>query len=85
MTNILPVVDWAAEALRPTLLGILRRLDKTFNKIYKKPSIRVSIINKICNQILKYDIIDNKVKQTNFKTFIRILEIYRLVCCGRIN
>lgn len=43
MTNILPVVDWAAEALRPTLLGILRRLDKTFNKIYKKPSIRVSI------------------------------------------
>lgn len=42
MTNILPVVDWAAEALRPTLLGILRRLDKTFNKIYKKPSIRVS-------------------------------------------
>uniref|UniRef100_A0A2S2Q2N9 Protein unc-80 n=1 Tax=Sipha flava TaxID=143950 RepID=A0A2S2Q2N9_9HEMI len=40
MTNILPVVDWAAEALRPTLLGILRRLDKTFNKIYKKPSIR---------------------------------------------
>lgn len=42
MTNILPIVDWAAEALRPTLLGILRRLDKTFNKIYKKPSIRVS-------------------------------------------
>ncbi|VVC45096.1 Hypothetical protein CINCED_3A015660 [Cinara cedri] len=40
MTNILPVVDWAAEALRPTLLGILRRLDKTFSKIYKKPSIR---------------------------------------------
>ncbi|XP_025208646.1 protein unc-80 homolog isoform X2 [Melanaphis sacchari] len=40
MTNILPIVDWAAEALRPTLLGILRRLDKTFNKIYKKPSIR---------------------------------------------
>ncbi|XP_050528266.1 protein unc-80 homolog isoform X3 [Daktulosphaira vitifoliae] len=40
MTNILPIVDWAAEPLRPTLLGILRRLDRTFNKIYKKPSIR---------------------------------------------
>lgn len=54
MTNILPVVDWGAEALRPTLLGILRRLDKTFNKIYKKPSIRVSI--------QKYKIIINILK-----------------------
>lgn len=54
MTNILPVVDWAAEALRPTLLGILRRLDKTFNKIYKKPSIRVSANNTLNNGVTKY-------------------------------
>jgi hypothetical protein len=51
MTNILPVVDWAAEALRPTLLGILRRLDKTFNKIYKKPSIRVSRNNSLTTRL----------------------------------
>lgn len=29
--------------MRPALTAILRRLDKTFNKIYKKPSIRVII------------------------------------------
>ncbi|RZF41260.1 hypothetical protein LSTR_LSTR010488, partial [Laodelphax striatellus] len=40
MAQLLPTTDWSNEALRPSLITILRRLDKTFNKIYKKPSIR---------------------------------------------
>ncbi|XP_039288610.1 protein unc-80 homolog isoform X7 [Nilaparvata lugens] len=40
MTQLLPATDWSNEALRPSLITILRRLDKTFSKISKKPSIR---------------------------------------------
>ncbi|KAG8225919.1 hypothetical protein J437_LFUL005955 [Ladona fulva] len=40
MNEILPSTEWANESMRPALITILRRLDKTFNKIYKKPSIR---------------------------------------------
>lgn len=42
MTQVLPAADWADDALRPALIMILRRLDKVFLKIAKKPSIRVS-------------------------------------------
>ncbi|KAL4711404.1 hypothetical protein ACJJTC_016158, partial [Scirpophaga incertulas] len=40
MTQVLPAADWADDALRPALITILRRLDKVFLKIAKKPSIR---------------------------------------------
>ncbi|KAL0832090.1 hypothetical protein ABMA28_001576 [Loxostege sticticalis] len=40
MTQVLPAADWADDALRPSLIMILRRLDKVFLKIAKKPSIR---------------------------------------------
>ncbi|XP_072929178.1 protein unc-80 homolog [Epargyreus clarus] len=40
MTLVLPAGDWADDALRPALIMILRRLDKVFLKIAKKPSIR---------------------------------------------
>ncbi|VVC92531.1 unnamed protein product [Leptidea sinapis] len=40
MTQVLPAADWADDALRPPLIMILRRLDKVFLKIAKKPSIR---------------------------------------------
>ncbi|XP_073952386.1 unc80, NALCN channel complex subunit isoform X3 [Choristoneura fumiferana] len=40
MTLVLPAADWADDALRPSLIMILRRLDKVFLKIAKKPSIR---------------------------------------------
>ncbi|XP_049870612.1 protein unc-80 homolog [Pectinophora gossypiella] len=40
MLLVLPVADWADDALRPSLIMILRRLDKVFMKIAKKPSIR---------------------------------------------
>jgi len=43
MSDILPSTEWTNEAMRPALISILRRLDKTFNKIYKKPSIRVCV------------------------------------------
>lgn len=44
MMQVLPAADWADDALRPALIMILRRLDKVFLKIAKKPSIRVSNI-----------------------------------------
>lgn len=42
MNQILPFTDWSNEAMRPALTTLLRRVEKTFTKIYKKPSIRVS-------------------------------------------
>lgn len=54
MSYILPSIDWANDAMRPALVTILRRLDKVFQKISKKPSIRVRIyvvFNKIFNNI----------------------------------
>lgn len=41
MTEVLPYADWANEAMRPALIQLVRRLDKTFSKIHKKASIRV--------------------------------------------
>ncbi|XP_024080721.1 protein unc-80 homolog [Cimex lectularius] len=43
MTHLMPFTDWNNETLRPSLTTLLRRLDKTFTKIYKKPSIRRSV------------------------------------------
>ncbi|XP_050510714.1 protein unc-80 homolog isoform X5 [Diabrotica virgifera virgifera] len=40
MTYILPSTDWSNDAMRPALVTILRRLDKVFQKISKKTSIR---------------------------------------------
>ncbi|XP_013174007.1 PREDICTED: protein unc-80 homolog isoform X2 [Papilio xuthus] len=40
MTLVLPAGEWADMDLRPSLIMILRRLDKVFLKIAKKPSIR---------------------------------------------
>ncbi|CAG4970497.1 unnamed protein product [Parnassius apollo] len=40
MTLVLPAGEWAEMDLRPSLIMILRRLDKVFLKIAKKPSIR---------------------------------------------
>lgn len=44
MNEILPHPDWSHEDLRPALVNILRRLDKMFNKIAKKSSIRVRTV-----------------------------------------
>ena len=41
MNEIFTQPDWSHEELRPALVNILRRLDKVFNKIAKKTSIRV--------------------------------------------
>jgi protein unc-80 len=40
MTFILPRAEWADEKMKNSLVTILRRLDKVFLKISKKPSIR---------------------------------------------
>lgn len=40
MHDLLPSTEWSNDDMRPALTIILRRLDKTFSKIYKKASIR---------------------------------------------
>ncbi|KAG7191052.1 hypothetical protein KM043_007098 [Ampulex compressa] len=40
MNDILPSTEWSNDDMRPALMIILRRLDKTFSKIHKKASIR---------------------------------------------
>lgn len=40
MNDILPSTEWSSDDMRPALSNILRRLDKTFSKIYKKASVR---------------------------------------------
>lgn len=40
MQFVLPRAEWDNDGMRPTLVTILRRLDKVFLKISKKPSIR---------------------------------------------
>lgn len=41
LNEVLPQSEWAQEAMRPALIMVIRRLDKTFTKIAKKPAIRV--------------------------------------------
>lgn len=41
MSQLLPGTDWNSEALRPTLLTLIRRLDKIFVSIRMKSCIRV--------------------------------------------
>ncbi|KAJ8256018.1 hypothetical protein COCON_G00198820 [Conger conger] len=40
ITEMLPITDWATEAVRPALILILKRLDRMFNKIHKMPTLR---------------------------------------------
>nr|XP_055069097.1 protein unc-80 homolog isoform X7 [Misgurnus anguillicaudatus] len=40
ITEMLPITDWSAEAVRPALILILKRLDRMFNKIHKMPTLR---------------------------------------------
>lgn len=42
MQCILPRAEWSNDAMKTALVTILRRLDKVFLKISKKPSIRVA-------------------------------------------
>ncbi|KAG5214016.1 hypothetical protein JEQ12_009802 [Ovis aries] len=37
--EMLPITDWSAEAVRPALILILKRLDRMFNKIHKMPTL----------------------------------------------
>uniref|UniRef100_T1IVG6 Uncharacterized protein n=1 Tax=Strigamia maritima TaxID=126957 RepID=T1IVG6_STRMM len=43
MNDILPMTDWSQESVRPALITVMRRLDKTFTKVYKKAAIRRNI------------------------------------------
>lgn len=49
MVEVFPYGEWTHEGSRTTLTAFLRRLDKTFVKICKKPSIRVQSYEHVWN------------------------------------
>ncbi|XP_031777864.1 protein unc-80 homolog isoform X3 [Nasonia vitripennis] len=53
MNDILPSTEWANDDMRPALTIILRRLDKSFSKIYKKASIRRNTNWDAASELLK--------------------------------
>ncbi|XP_056606877.1 protein unc-80 homolog isoform X1 [Triplophysa dalaica] len=65
ITEMLPITDWSAEAVRPALILILKRLDRMFNKIHKMPTLRrqveweaaSSLIEGICMTLHRQPII----------------------------
>lgn len=75
MTQVLPAADWADDALRPSLIMILRRLDKVFLKIAKKPSIRVSIFYAFCLTVKK-GVICTGLKYVCLTTILMLTPMY---------
>ncbi|KAE8737653.1 hypothetical protein FOCC_FOCC016879, partial [Frankliniella occidentalis] len=75
MTEVLPCADWSNEAMRPALILLVRRLDKTFNKIHKKASIRrltdweaaAGLLKGVYEAMFRYKFI---VHMANLKTLI---------------
>lgn len=39
--KLLPVTDWSQEELKPSFNNLLRRIDRLFTKISKKPATKV--------------------------------------------
>ena len=50
VTEMLPITDWTAEAVRPALILILKRLDRMFNKIHKMPTLRCARPQALCTR-----------------------------------
>lgn len=50
VTEMLPITDWSAEAIRPALILILKRLDRMFNKIHKMPTLRCVHPQALCSR-----------------------------------
>lgn len=50
ITEMLPITDWSAEAIRPALILILKRLDRMFNKIHKMPTLRCVHPQALCSR-----------------------------------
>ncbi|KAK0091968.1 hypothetical protein PV326_002441 [Microctonus aethiopoides] len=53
MNDVLPSTEWSNDDMRPALMIILRRLDKTFSKIYKKASVRRNTDWEAASDLLK--------------------------------
>jgi hypothetical protein len=53
MNEILPNSEWRQEQMRPALIMVLRRLDKTFTKIAKKSAIKRSTDWEAAKRLLK--------------------------------
>ncbi|CAH1135888.1 unnamed protein product [Ceutorhynchus assimilis] len=62
MAYVLPSTDWGDDATRPAFVALLKRLEKVFSKIQKKPSIRrntdwdaaAGLLKGIYSTMLKY-------------------------------
>ncbi|KAF7271721.1 hypothetical protein GWI33_015431 [Rhynchophorus ferrugineus] len=73
MSYVLPSTDWGDDAMRPAFVTLLKRLEKVFSKIQKKPSIRrntdwdaaAGLLKGVYNTMVKYPYIINwhQIKQ----------------------
>ncbi|XP_030758641.1 protein unc-80 homolog isoform X4 [Sitophilus oryzae] len=73
MSYVLPATDWGDDAMRPAFVTLLKRLEKVFSKIQKKPSIRrntdwdaaAGLLKGVYNTMIKYPYIINwhQIKQ----------------------
>ncbi|XP_071051603.1 protein unc-80 homolog isoform X3 [Onthophagus taurus] len=87
MSYILPSIEWANDAMRAALVTILRRLDKVFQKISKKPSIRrntdwdaaAGLLKGIYDTMLKYSYI---MHWQHIKQLINTVQSLLVSDCG---
>ncbi|XP_060527222.1 protein unc-80 homolog isoform X3 [Cylas formicarius] len=73
MTYVLPSTDWSDDSMRAAFVTLLKRLEKVFTKIQKKPSIRrntdwdaaAGLLKGVYNTMIKYPYIINwhQIKQ----------------------
>jgi hypothetical protein len=83
MVEILPTTDWSQDSNRPVLHLLLRRLERLFSKIYKKPVLRVcSSLLFLSDHILclfqrhlDWDSAANMLKGNSYQTSINANEI----------
>jgi hypothetical protein len=43
--KMMPVTDWSQEEMRTPFNNLLRRIDRLFTKISKRPSTKVGLVN----------------------------------------
>ncbi|XP_066154738.1 protein unc-80 homolog isoform X3 [Euwallacea fornicatus] len=73
MSYVLPSTDWGDDAMRPAFVTLMKRMEKVFSKIQKKPSIRrntdwdaaAGLLKGLYNTLVKYPYIINwhQIKQ----------------------
>ncbi|XP_074114400.1 unc80, NALCN channel complex subunit isoform X13 [Cotesia typhae] len=84
MNDVLPSTEWSNDDMRPALTIILRRLDKTFSKIYKKASVRRNTDWEAASDLLKgiYETLSRYPYIAHFQYFKTLLSTCQALIVG---